>query len=939
MAISNIAQQPAGSYRFVNVRDFTPNLGQWKSLGNVNGFSQAAASNQVELQMAGDPNPQITFCSPTVVRVRFNPAGIESVDNSNAVVTRNLGPIAVNVQSVGNTYVVDTGIIQVVVNRFPYGISVLRNGQLIHADTPSYNLVYIPGQQVIANFKQYPANARYFGFGEKAGATLAKNNLTMTFFNFDNFEYVNAPLPPDNWPGPLNPSEALYCSVPLLIESNPNPTNGSRYSYGLFYDNPAQSYINIGASDYSNMFGKYYFGSLYGEIDYYFIYGTEVPQILNQYTQLTGRAPMPPRYVFGFHQGCYGYYDQQILEQAAGRFRAANIPIDGLHIDVDFQNNYRTFTHSQMKFPDGKTLFDRLHAQGFKCSTNITPLITDNPLDENNQTGTPYPARDSGFALMTPGQPATAFIFNTLAEQGPNPDPFDGHVSYGDNQGSNPFPYPPILPDANDVSALGAHGFYPDLGRLDVQQWWGQQYQHLVQDLTMDMIWQDMTCPALAGDQATPDHTFTLSLMLSHFGNFVPNGAVHNIYVLNLLKATYEGLAQLRPNLRNFIIARGGYAGMQRYAALWTGDSASSWDFLRVNIPEVLNLGLSGIPVSGCDIGGFGNGSASGDFSAPPPNHQIVGGVTNYELLTRWMHLGSFLPWYRNHYNGYTKQFQEPWAYGDPVPANCRKYVELRYRMLHVYYSAMYECTQTGMPIARALFLNDPLDLAIYDHLDDQFFVGHDILVAPILDPHETANPPSPPLRNVYLPAGSQWYAFKDNVAPLDAPVNGGTVIQDWYAPLDLVPIYVRAGAILPMRELEQYVGQLAQNPITFNIYPGADSSFQLYFDDGVSTSAEKSGTFRVTAISHAGIPNGQRIRVLRNVDKYNPPEPFYFVSLLGTNAPASVVAAGTALPNVFTPDSLATFATNAYYYNASIKTTFLKIFDNSQDITMEVTF
>src|SRR5262249_6880408 len=211
---------------------------------------------------------------------------------------------------------------------------------------------------------------------------------------------------------------------------------------------------------------------------------------------------------------------------------------DGLHIDVDFQNNYRTFTHSQAKFPDGKALFDRLHAQGFKCSTNITPLITDNALDENNSTGTPYPARNSGFALRTPGTPPTAFLFSTLAEQGPNPNSFVGHVSYGDNLGSNPFPYPPIVPDSNGKSALGGFGFYPDLGRDDVQRWWGQQYQHLMQDLGIDMIWQDMTCPALAGDQPTPDHTFPLALMISHCGNFVPNGAVHNIYVLNLLKAT-----------------------------------------------------------------------------------------------------------------------------------------------------------------------------------------------------------------------------------------------------------------------------------------------------------------------------------------------------------------------------------------------------------------
>ena len=201
---------------------------------------------------------------------------------------------------------------------------------------------------------------------------------------------------------------------------------------------------------------------------------------------------------------------------------------------------------------------------------------------------------------------------------------------------------------------------------------------------------------------------------MTSFGNAVQNARVHNAYVLTLLQATFEGLNQLRPGMRNFIIARGGYAGMQRYAALWTGDSASSWEFLQINVPMVLNLGLSGIPISGCDIGGFAtsgeipNGTTSQPFVQ---NGKVIGGITNYELLTRWILLGSFLPWFRNHYDGYFKQFQEPYAYGQPVPQNCRYFIELRYRMLPLYYSLMYENTQTGMPIARALFLNDPSDM------------------------------------------------------------------------------------------------------------------------------------------------------------------------------------------------------------------------------------
>ena len=183
----------------------------------------------------------------------------------------------------------------------------------------------------------------------------------------------------------------------------------------------------------------------------------------------------------------------------------------------------------------------------------------------------------------------------------------------------------------------------------------------------------------------------------------------------------------------------------------------------------MLNLGLSGVPIAGGDVGGFATGPIPDGTTAPSSvaDGRVVGGITNDELFVRWMQVGSFLPWYRNHYIGYDKEFQEAYAYGEPVTSICRKYVELRYRMLQIYYDAMFEWTETGMPIARALFLNDPDDAAVYDHLDDQFFVGRDLLVAPILFPAGGA----PAARDVYLPAGSDWYAFRDHRDELDPPI------------------------------------------------------------------------------------------------------------------------------------------------------------------------
>jgi alpha-glucosidase len=669
---------------------------------------------------------------------------------------------------------------------------------------------------------------------------------------------------------------------------------------------------------------------------------------------------MPPKYVFGFHQGAYGYYDRFKLAQAASSYRAARIPCDGLHIDVDFQNNYRTFTHSEVKFPNAAQFFATLHSVGFKMSTNITPIISTNALDEDGHA-TPYQARGD---LSN----ANALIFNTRFGGGQSPSPYEGGVNYGFNRGNNPYrnAYPPLTINNQGLIPLTSPGNYPDFGLQRARDVWGQQYRHLIVDLDLDMIWQDMTCPAI--DPNLPpdiesDKTFAQDLMMAQEWtdqqgnvqvNFLPNAKLHNSYVLNLLRATWDGINHLRPVRRNFIIARGGYAGMQRYAGLWTGDSASTWDFLRINIPEVLNLGLSGVPISGCDIGGFAKLIVDGINTAFPDSSiagepfraaEVSGGVTNYELLTRWMQLGSFLPWYRNHYDGYNKQFQEPYAYGEPVPSNCRKFVELRYRMIQIYYDAMYEWTQTGMPITRALFLNDPADPQVYQHLNDHFFVGRDFLVAPIIDPHESTIPPSSPIRAVYLPAGSDWYAFMDNTRPITGAVVGGSLINNYFAPLDTVPIYVRAGAILPFCNLEQWVGELSANPLTFNCYPGPDrwtddQAYQLYQDDGITTQAAQ-GNYRLSRVYHRTLPLQQggvsrQVRIARVHDNYTPPSAFNFIGILGSiTKPSNVDRDGANLPDVGDSTSLDNSPVDAWYWNASIQIAFAKIIDNRVDTTV----
>jgi alpha-glucosidase len=960
---------PMGTQRtdfpFVEVDGFTPNRQGWSTVGqiNINNVDSNGGNTRHVFPFGTQRSLVVEVLGPTAFRLRFNPAQSATYDSeySVSVVNRDLGLTGLQVNKItsANQLVLDTGAIQIIIGLDPFEVSVKRGAQLVHRDQPGQGVLYIPGDEVIAVMKTQGQNAHYLGLGEATGSQLFKEKFTFTFSNFDNYAYNTGPCLGDG--GPLNPTEPLYCSIPFLIEWNPFPAgdfNGAPYACGIFLDNPGQSFCNIGADDYSDMSGKYYFGALYNELDYYVMIGNSVPDVVHQYTSLTGRSPMPPRYVFGFHQGAYGYYDSNKVQAVANAYRNNLIPCDGLHLDVDFQNNYRTFTHSEIKFPNAAAFFASLHANGFKLSTNITPLLTDNQLGES---GSPEPYQQAD-AMKA----ANALLFNTTyGDSQPNTDLYDGGVSYGSNVGTNPYPnaYQPLNYNGYNSIALAARGWYPDFGRTDVRTAWGQQYQHLIQDLRLDMIWQDMTCPAIGGTAPAENKSFPGDLMLSRervglAGNVtaeqVPGTKAHNTYALNLLHATWDGINQLRADKRNFIIARGGFAGLQRYAATWSGDSASSWDFLRVNLPQVLNMGLSGVPLSGTDIGGFAPGKVDGldttsdasQSGTPFVDMVATGGITNYELLTRWMQLGSFLPWYRNHYNGYIKAFQEPYAYGEPVPTHCRKYIELRYRMLQIYYDAMYKCTQSGMPIVRPLFLNDPGDSGVYDYTvaSRQFYVGDDFLVAPVLDPHESTNPSSDPTVNLYLPNTSSWYAFKDNQAPLDGAVPGGTSIS-YYAGLDLVPIYVRAGAILPLVQLEQFVGQLPENPITFNFYPGpdrstADNAYLLYEDDGVSMDF-KNGVVRKSRVyqhTYQGQNNGvvREVRVEHFEGTYSPPANYFYVAILGSiTAPVSVKRDSTQIVQVDEPNSLESSTSDSWYWNQSIQIAFAKVFDNRPDTTI----
>jgi len=289
----------------------------------------------------------------------------------------------------------------------------------------------------------------------------------------------------------------------------------------------------------------------------------------------------------------------------------------------------------------------------------------------------------------------------------------------------------------------------------------------------------------------------------------------------------WEGPQIDRPNERPYALHRNGYAGMQRYASfLWSGDVYSTWETLKTHIPVALNTALSGIPYWGTDIGGF------------VPTHEFTA-----ELYLRWFQFGAFCPLFRCH--GRTWKLRLPWGWntGDPGPVEinnysgaaipdasqlhdarvepiCRKYLELRYRLLPYLYSAVHECATTGMPIMRALWLHYPDDPKAVQ-CGDEYLWGKNVLVAPVVEKGATT-------RIVYLPRGV-WYDFWTH-----EPLQGGREIS---CPVDLetIPLFVCEGSILPLGPVKQFTGETVEEPLSISIYPGADASFLLYEDDGAS--------------------------------------------------------------------------------------------------------
>jgi alpha-glucosidase len=312
-----------------------------------------------------------------------------------------------------------------------------------------------------------------------------------------------------------------------------------------------------------------------------------------------------------------------------------------------------------------------------------------------------------------------------------------------------------------------------------------------------------------------------------------------------MARASAEGLERLRPNQRSFVLTRSGFAGVQRWSSVWMGDNQSWWEHLELSLPMLCNMGLSGVAFVGCDIGGFaGNATA--------------------ELFARWMQVGMLYPLMRAHSALKTQQ-HEPWVFGDRTERICREYIELRYRLLPYLYSLFWRAAQSGAPILRPLLYDYPNDPQTYQ-LHDQVLLGSSLMAAPVYRPGVE-------YRAVYLPEGT-WYDWWTG----EQLPGGQTILAP--APLETMPLYVKAGAIIPMQPVMQYVDEQPADTLTLWIYPGT-GEFTLYEDDGQSFDY-RNGAWATTTCRVWMEGNSACVTIAARQGNWHPPDRTIIVEVVG---------------------------------------------------------
>jgi alpha-glucosidase len=570
-----------------------------------------------------------------------------------------------------------------------------------------------------------------YGTGEVAGPLL-RNGSRVVCWNSDTFGYTEG-------------DESLYQSHPWVLAVRADGT-----AFGVFADTTHRCAIDLTDGIVFRAEGPAF--------DVYLLEANTAQAVLSLLADLTGHAPLPPRWALGYHQCRWGYEPDARVREVAREVREHRMPCDVIWLDIDYMDGFRCFTFDPEKFPDPSRLNKDLHAQGFRTVWMIDPGIKVDP----------------DYSVYAQGVEGDHFVRTADGEE------FHGNV------------WP------------GACAF-PDFLRAQTRAWWAGLYAPFMAT-GIDGVWNDMNEPSVFDVPSKTMDEDCVHRADNALGGPDTHARYHNVYGLAMVRASREGIAAANPDKRPFVLTRSNFMGGPRYAWTWTGDNVSDWTHLRWSISMVLNLGLSGQPFSGPDIGGF-----AGDPSG--------------RLFARWMGIGSLLPFARGHAEKSARD-KEPWAFGEECERVCRLALERRYRLLPHLYSLAWQASVWGYPIVQPLWFADPTDPALRD-VEDSFLLGGDLLVRCRVDEHRAC--PSP------MPKGG-WHRFE----PLD-PGGAQTLADE-----ELPEVYISAGRIVTLGPIMQYSDEKPMDPLTLVVC--LDEKGQaiggLYDDAGEGFGYEK-GQFR----------------------------------------------------------------------------------------------
>jgi len=605
-----------------------------------------------------------------------------------------------------------------------------------------------------------------YGLGETLGA-LNKRGKIYRFYNTDDPEHT-----PDKM--------SLYGSHPFMI------LDGKK-TFGLFIDYPSEIIFDIGFTDKDIL--QITLPSK--DFDLYIFDSDEKLSIIKEYFNLTGKPYIPPKWAFGFQQSKWSYFSEEEVRNVAKKFRETGIPCDVIYTDIDYMDSYKVFTINKEKFPNYEGMVKDLKEMGIKVIPIIDPGVKIEKDYEMYEEG-----KEKGFFCV-------------------------------DENG-------------NDFVAAVWPGptHFPNFLNSEVRRWWGKKYK-LFTDMGIKGFWNDMNEPSIF---YTPKGLDNLLEMLKYLeenkenagievflaretllniasnredyisfyhkldnGSLINHDTVHNLYGFNMTKATADELKELLPNERYLLLSRSSYPGLHRMASIWMGDNKSWWEHMLVNIRMLQSLNMMGFFYTGADVGGFGADSSA-------------------ELVIRWMELGAFTPFYRNHTALNTRP-QEPWQFDEESLNIMRDIVRLRYAFLPYTYSEYMNSVKESVPFVKPLsfvFEGDRVK-----DIEDQYMYGESLMVAPVYEQNKKG-------RYLHLPEVKwlNWTASKYEERNMKVYEPGDYYIE---ADLNEIPLFIKENSLILLSEPMNYVGEKEITELTVIGLVSDHAVYNYYDDDGTT--------------------------------------------------------------------------------------------------------